>query len=155
MVYFLIVHDLGHFIPDDNTMLYLYCSLRQNEFAFCRGFWWYSCVYRANKRISYSQHQHCIKTFCQLGASLLHVTRADIWTFSARNMSSFRTISRHRKMFVHVDGMKLRLLTAAIKRLIIHHSRRYISMESHGGMILTGENRRTRRKTCPSATLTN
>jgi hypothetical protein len=28
----------------------------------------------------------------------------------------------------------------------------YMSMESHGGMILTGENRRTRRKTCPSAT---
>jgi hypothetical protein len=26
-------------------------------------------------------------------------------------------------------------------------------MESHGGMIWTGENRRTRRKTCPSATL--
>jgi hypothetical protein len=26
-------------------------------------------------------------------------------------------------------------------------------MESDGGMILTGENRRTRRKTCPSATL--
>jgi hypothetical protein len=26
-------------------------------------------------------------------------------------------------------------------------------MESHGGMILTGENRRTRRKACPTATL--
>jgi hypothetical protein len=26
-------------------------------------------------------------------------------------------------------------------------------MESHDGMILTGENRRNRRKTCPSATL--
>jgi hypothetical protein len=29
-----------------------------------------------------------------------------------------------------------------------------MSLESDGGMILTGENRRTRRKTCPSATLT-
>jgi hypothetical protein len=28
-----------------------------------------------------------------------------------------------------------------------------MSMESDGGMILTGENRRTRKKTCPSATL--
>jgi hypothetical protein len=29
----------------------------------------------------------------------------------------------------------------------------YMSMESHGGIILTGENRRTRRKTCPTDTL--
>jgi hypothetical protein len=29
----------------------------------------------------------------------------------------------------------------------------YMSMESHGGMILTGEKWRTRRKTCPSTTL--
>jgi hypothetical protein len=28
-----------------------------------------------------------------------------------------------------------------------------MSMENDGGMILTGENQRTRRKTCPSATL--
>jgi hypothetical protein len=28
-----------------------------------------------------------------------------------------------------------------------------MGMESHGGMILTGENRGTRRQTCPSATL--
>jgi hypothetical protein len=28
-----------------------------------------------------------------------------------------------------------------------------MSLESDGGIILTGENRRTRRKTCPSATL--
>jgi hypothetical protein len=28
-----------------------------------------------------------------------------------------------------------------------------MSLESNGGMILTGKNRRTRRKTCPSATL--
>jgi hypothetical protein len=28
-----------------------------------------------------------------------------------------------------------------------------LHMESHGGMMLTGENRRTRRKTCPSASL--
>jgi hypothetical protein len=29
----------------------------------------------------------------------------------------------------------------------------YLSIESHGGMILTGENWRTQRETCPSATL--
>jgi hypothetical protein len=29
----------------------------------------------------------------------------------------------------------------------------YLSMESHGGMILTGENRKTQRETCHSATL--
>jgi hypothetical protein len=29
----------------------------------------------------------------------------------------------------------------------------YMSLDSHGGMILTGESRRTRRKTCRSATL--
>jgi hypothetical protein len=28
-----------------------------------------------------------------------------------------------------------------------------MSMENDGGMILTGENRRTRRETCPSATM--
>jgi hypothetical protein len=33
------------------------------------------------------------------------------------------------------------------------HSPDDMSLESDGGMILTGENRRTRRKTCPSATL--
>jgi hypothetical protein len=32
-------------------------------------------------------------------------------------------------------------------------SPRYMSMESHGGMILTGENRKTWRETCPSSTL--
>jgi hypothetical protein len=31
--------------------------------------------------------------------------------------------------------------------------RRYMSMESHGGTILTGGNRRTRRETCPSVSL--
>jgi hypothetical protein len=29
----------------------------------------------------------------------------------------------------------------------------YISLESHGGMMLTDENQRTQRETCPSATL--
>jgi hypothetical protein len=31
-------------------------------------------------------------------------------------------------------------------------SRSYMNTDGHGGMILTGEKRRTRRKTCPSAT---
>jgi hypothetical protein len=35
----------------------------------------------------------------------------------------------------------------------ITHSPDDISLESDGGMILTGENRRAPRKTCPSATL--
>jgi hypothetical protein len=35
----------------------------------------------------------------------------------------------------------------------ITHSQDDMSLESDGGMILTGENRRTRRKTCPSVTL--
>jgi hypothetical protein len=30
-----------------------------------------------------------------------------------------------------------------------------MGMEIHGGMILTGEDRRTQRKTCPSATLSS
>jgi hypothetical protein len=37
--------------------------------------------------------------------------------------------------------------------LHITHSPDDMSLESDGGMILTGENRRTRRKTCPSVTL--
>jgi hypothetical protein len=41
------------------------------------------------------------------------------------------------------------------QRAYCSHPRCYISIESHGGMILTGENRRTRRKTCHSATLHN
>jgi hypothetical protein len=41
----------------------------------------------------------------------------------------------------------------AYLRYHITHSPDGMSLESDGGMILTGENRRTRRKTCPSATL--
>jgi hypothetical protein len=41
----------------------------------------------------------------------------------------------------------------AYLRQHITHSADDMSLESDGGMILTGENRRTRRKTCPSATL--
>jgi hypothetical protein len=37
---------------------------------------------------------------------------------------------------------------------ILFISMRYMSMESHDGTILTGDNRRTRSKTCTSATLT-
>jgi hypothetical protein len=36
---------------------------------------------------------------------------------------------------------------------VITHSPYDMSLESDGGMILTGENRRTRGKTCPSASL--
>jgi hypothetical protein len=41
----------------------------------------------------------------------------------------------------------------AYLRWHVTHSSDDMSLESDGGMILTGENRRTRRKTCPSATL--
>jgi len=44
-------------------------------------------------------------------------------------------------------------LNSGHQRAYCSSPRWYMSMESHGGIILTGENRRTRRKTCPSATL--
>jgi hypothetical protein len=44
-------------------------------------------------------------------------------------------------------------LNCGCQRACCLSPRLYISKESHGGMILTGENRRTLRKTCPSATL--
>jgi hypothetical protein len=49
-------------------------------------------------------------------------------------------------------ALRLRLWTAATKGHIVHPPYD-MSTENDGGMILTGENRRTRRKTCPSATL--
>jgi hypothetical protein len=55
------------------------------------------------------------------------------------------------KFVLHVDGVRLRLWTAATNGPFAYPSCD-MSMESHGG-ILTGENRRARRKTCPSATL--
>jgi hypothetical protein len=45
------------------------------------------------------------------------------------------------------------LCTAAHQLAYCSSSRWYTSMESHGGMIRTGKNRRTRRDTCPCATL--
>jgi hypothetical protein len=53
---------------------------------------------------------------------------------------------------IHYYGARVHLLTAATSGHIVHpiHD---TSLESDGGMILTGENRTTRRKTCPSATL--
>jgi hypothetical protein len=36
---------------------------------------------------------------------------------------------------------------------LLSTSRWYMSMDSHGGMILTEENRRTRKRTCPSVAL--
>jgi hypothetical protein len=49
-------------------------------------------------------------------------------------------------------GVRLHLWTAATSGHI-GHPLNDMSFESDGGMILTGENRRTRRKTCPSVTL--
>jgi hypothetical protein len=40
----------------------------------------------------------------------------------------------------HVDGAELRLQTAATHGPISHSPRDNVSMENHGGMMLTGEN---------------
>jgi hypothetical protein len=48
-------------------------------------------------------------------------------------------------------SVELRLLTGTLSIPQMIHE----WIWSSGGMILTGENRRTRRKTCPSATVTN
>jgi hypothetical protein len=52
--------------------------------------------------------------------------------------------------FILLYGLRLRLWTAAPNGHTVHPLH---ELESNGGMILTGENRRTRRKNCPSATL--
>jgi hypothetical protein len=49
-------------------------------------------------------------------------------------------------------GVRSRLWTAATDGHIVHPPDD-MSLESDGGMILTGENRITRRETCPNATL--
>jgi hypothetical protein len=54
-------------------------------------------------------------------------------------------------IYVFIYGVR-RLCTAGTNGHIVHPTVDF-SLESDGGMILTGENRRTRRKTCPSATL--
>jgi hypothetical protein len=53
---------------------------------------------------------------------------------------------------VHIDGVRLSL-NSGHQRAYCSSPRWYMSMESYGGMISTGENQRTLRKTCPSATL--
>jgi hypothetical protein len=45
-------------------------------------------------------------------------------------------------------------LNGGHQRAYCSSARLCTSMEHHGGMILTKENRRTRRRTCPSATFT-
>jgi hypothetical protein len=52
---------------------------------------------------------------------------------------------------VHVDGVRLCLWTATSNRPVVHPQ--VMRVESHGRMILTGRNQRSRRETCPSATL--
>jgi hypothetical protein len=52
-----------------------------------------------------------------------------------------------------VDGVRLRLWTAATNGPIVHPQGdiiKYMSMESNGGIILTGENRTNRKRTCRS-----
>jgi hypothetical protein len=53
---------------------------------------------------------------------------------------------------IDFDGVRLRLWTAVTTGHIVRPPD-HMSLESDDGIILTGRNRRTRRKTCPSATL--
>jgi hypothetical protein len=54
---------------------------------------------------------------------------------------------------VHVDVVRPRLWTAATNGPIVYPARWYMSMDSHGEMILAEDTRNIRRKFCPSATL--
>jgi hypothetical protein len=54
----------------------------------------------------------------------------------------------HRLVVVHVDGVRLCLWTAVTNESTVH-TPGDVNMENHFGMMLTGENRRTRIKTCP------
>jgi hypothetical protein len=51
----------------------------------------------------------------------------------------------------HVNGMRLSL-NCGHQRACCSFPRWYMSMETHGEIILTGEIRRNRRETCPTAT---
>jgi hypothetical protein len=54
---------------------------------------------------------------------------------------------------VHVDGVRLFLNCGHQWACCLSPGSIYMSMESYSGMILTGEDRKTRRKLCPSAAL--
>jgi hypothetical protein len=54
---------------------------------------------------------------------------------------------------VHVDVVRPRLWTAATNGPIVYPPRWYMSVDSHGEMILTEDTRNIRRKFCSSATL--
>jgi hypothetical protein len=69
---------------------------------------------------------------------------------------SIRNIKCYNNIIIVVDddyGMRLCLWTVVTSGPIVQPPGDYMSVESHGGMILTGENWRTWRKTCPNATL--
>jgi hypothetical protein len=84
-------------------------------------------------------------------------TELMVWKAKRREPKG-RYIQRKKEKFwkeliVHVDGDRLCLWTAATNRPIIHPAGDIAwSMDSNGGIILTGEKRRPLRKTCPSAT---
>jgi hypothetical protein len=63
---------------------------------------------------------------------------------------SFLPVALYSYFFIY--GVRLRLWTAATNGHTVHPPDN-MSLKSDGGMILTGKNRRNRRKTCPSATL--
>jgi hypothetical protein len=82
-------------------------------------------------------------------------------TCSTRNISgSTLLVTKYTKLFINVtsffslsEGGGGSSTQAWMPTYVCIHSPDDMSLESDGGIILTGENRRTRRKTCPSATL--
>jgi hypothetical protein len=71
----------------------------------------------------------------------------------ARIGYSIQFTNHNRASVVHDDGVRLCRWTATSNGSVIYPYRCYMSMESHGGIILTGESQITRRKTCHNATL--
>jgi len=67
-------------------------------------------------------------------------------------LCTFCVLWRKKQFVVHVDGMRLSL-NCGHRQAYCLFCRWYMHMETHSGMILTRENRRTQRKTCPNANL--
>jgi hypothetical protein len=87
---------------------------------------------RHHKRCLYGLCFHYIKT-CEL----LHLNSSRV-----KRIALFNTVPKTLSFIVHVDGVRLRLWTAATNVPFLDDigmNRWYLNMESHSGMILTGE----------------